>query len=74
MEKAAAQKLLGGMRHLLLFAAMCIVFPAERNLTVFEGHDPMIGDHGTMCVPGQVMKNVLRVAERMLGVGTVLAE
>ena len=68
VQKEAAQKLLGRYGHQLLFAAMRIILPAEGNLTVGKGHDPMIRDGDTMCVPSQVMKNVQRTAKRRLGV------
>ena len=75
MEKKTAQKLLGCDSHQLLFAAVSIIFPAERYLTIGEVDEPMIGDGDAMGVAGQVMKDVLRAAERRLGVhDPVLAE
>jgi hypothetical protein len=64
VEKEAAQKLLGRYGHQLLFAALRIILPAEGNLTIGKGHDPVIRDGDTMCVPSQIMKNVQRTAER----------
>jgi hypothetical protein len=75
MEKKAAQKLFRCHCHQLLFAAVRVILPAERDLAIGEGNDPVVGDGDTMCVAGQVMKNVLRTAERRFGVhDPVLAE
>ena len=75
MEKEAAQKLFRRYCHQLLFAAMRIILPAERDLAIGKGNDPMVGDGDAMCVAGQVMKDVLRAAERWLGIhDPVLAE
>jgi hypothetical protein len=75
MKKEAAKKLLGCDSHELLLAAVSIIFPAERYLTIGEVYEPMIGDGDAMGVAGQVMKDVLRAAERRLGVhDPVLAE
>ena len=75
MQEEAAQKLLRCHCHQLLFAAVRVILPAERDLAIGEVNNPMIGDGDAMRVAGQVMKNVLRAAERRLGVhDPVLAE
>ena len=75
MEKEAAQKLFCCDRHQLLFAAVSVIFPAERHLTIGEVDEPVIGDGNAMGVAGQVMKDVLRAAEWRFGVyDPVLAE
>ena len=75
MEKKAAQKLLRRNCHELLFAAVGIILPAERHLTMGEVYEPAIGDGDAMGVAGQAMKNVLRAAEGRLGVhDPILAE
>ena len=75
MEQEAAQELLRRHGHQLLFAAVGVILPAERHLTIGEINEPMIGDGDAMGVAGQIMKNVLRAAERRLGVhDPVLAE
>ena len=75
VEKKTAQKLLCCHCHELLFAAVGVILPAERNLIISQGNDPVVGDGDTMGVVGQVMKNVLWAAERRLGVhDPVLAE
>jgi len=52
MEKKAAQKLFRCDGHQLLFAAMRIILPAEGDLAISEGNDPVVGDGHTMCIAG----------------------
>ena len=68
MEKKAPQKLLGRYGHQLLFAAMRVILPAERHLTIGQVHEPVVGDGNAMGVASQIMKNVLRAAEGRFGV------
>ena len=44
MQKKAAQKLLCGHRHQLLFAAAGIILPAERHLAIGKVDEAMIRD------------------------------
>ena len=75
MQKEAAQELVGCHRHELLFATVGVILPAERHPTIDEVYEPMIRDCHTMGVPSQVMKDMLRAAERRFGVhDPVLAE
>ncbi len=75
MEKKAAQELFRCHGHQFLLAAMRIILPAESDLAISERDNPVVGDSNAMCVAGQIMKNVLRAAERRLGVhDPVLAE
>ena len=75
MQKETAQKLLCCHRHQFLFAAVDVIFPAESDLTIGEVYESMVGNRDTMCVAGQIMKNVLRTAEGWFGVNDpVLAE
>jgi len=64
MEEEAAQKLFRRHCHELLFAAMRVILPAEGNLTISEGHNPMVGNSNAMCVASQVMENVMRTSRR----------
>ena len=68
MEKEAPQKLLCCHCHELLFAAVGVILPAERHLIIGEVYEPVVGDGDTMCIAGQVMKNVPRATEGRLGV------
>ncbi len=75
MQKEAAQKLLGCHSHQFLFAAVGVILPAERHAAIGEVNDSMIGDGNAMGVAGQVMKDVLRAAERRFGIhDPILAE
>jgi hypothetical protein len=51
-----------------MLAAVLVVFPAERNLGIGDVQDAMVGDRHAMCIAGQVMQNVFRPAERLLGI------
>ena len=59
---------MGGNGHDLLLAAVCIVSPAEGDAVVFKSDEPMVGDGHAMAVAGQVVEDMLRPAERRLGV------
>lgn len=75
MQKEASQKLVRRNGHQLLLAAVSIILPAESNLAIGKGNDPMVGDGHAMCIASQVMKYVLRTAEGRFGVyDPVLAE
>ena len=68
MQQEAAQKLICCDGHQLLFAAVGVILPAERYLSSGEADQTMVGDGDTVGVAGQVMKHVLRTAERRLRV------
>jgi len=68
MQEEAAQKLLCSDGHELLFAAVGVVLPAERHVAISKVDDPVVGDGNAVGVAGQVLKNVLRSAERRFGV------
>ena len=68
VKKESAQELMGGNGHDLLFAAMSIVSPTERDALVLEGYEPMVGDGDAMGVAGQIVENVFGAAEGRLGV------
>jgi len=68
MEKKAAQKLLRSHCHELLLAAVRVVLPAESDLAIREGNNPVVGNGNAMCVASQIMKYVLRTSERRLRV------
>ena len=75
MEKKTAQELFCGHCHELLLAAVRVIFPAESDLAIGEGNNPVVGNRNAMCVAGQVMKDVPRTSERRFGVhDPVLAE
>jgi len=45
-----------------------IIFPAESNLVMLEGHEALVGDGDTMGVTGEIAEHMMRTAERWLGV------
>ena len=67
VKKKSAQELMGGNGHDLLFAAVSIVSPTERDATVPEGHEPAVGDGDAMGVASQIVENVFGAAEGRLG-------
>jgi len=54
--------------HDPVLAAMGIVWPAEGDAIILEGHEAMVGDGDAMGVAGQVVENLFGTAERWLGV------
>jgi len=68
VDQESAQKLFCGNRHDLLFAAMRIILPAKRDSIILEGDESMVGDRDAMGIARQVVQNMLRTAERRLGV------
>ena len=47
---------------------MGIIFPAESNLVMLEGHEAVVGNGNTMGVAGEIAEHMMRTAERWLGV------
>jgi len=45
-----------------------VVLPAEGDLAVGNGHEPVIGDGDAVCISGQVVKHMLRPSEGSFGV------
>lgn len=68
MCEKAAQKRLVSQRHHPPFAAMRVVFPAERDVGIGEIEEAVVRDRDPMCVSGQIMQNVLGTAEGALGI------
>ena len=68
VKKKSAQELMGGNGHDLLFAVVSIVSPTERDATVPERHEPVVGDGDAMGVASQIVENVFGAAEGRLGV------
>ena len=63
MEHEATQELFGGYRHLALLVAVSVVFPAECDVAVGHGQEPMIGDGDAVGVACQIVEHILRSAE-----------
>jgi hypothetical protein len=68
VEKEAAQELIGGQRHESLSVAVSGVPPAEGDVALFEGDEPVVGDGDAMGVSAEIAQGVLRSAEGALGV------
>ena len=52
--------------HRLLPVAMPVVLPAEPNLAVIDGHQPVVGDGDAMSIPPDIVENLCRPGERPL--------
>jgi len=68
MEKEAPQKLLGREGHLSLLIVVCIIFPAEGDLIVLEGHPTVVGDGNAMSIAGKITQHMRGTAEGALGI------
>jgi len=75
MQEEAAQELVDGQRHQLFLVAMRGVAPAESDLAIAEGHEPVVGDGNAMGVCAEIAQCVFGPAEGALGIDNpVLAE
>jgi len=68
MQKETSQELLRGERHLSLLITVRIILPAEGNLVMLEGHEPVVGDGDAMGVAGEITKHMMGSAEGWLGI------
>ena len=68
MQQKATQELIRGNRHLPLFVAVRIIFPAESDLVAIKAGEAMIADGHTMRVPSQIMQDVFRSTEWRFGI------
>ena len=69
------QELLMAEGHHAALAAMSIIFPSKRHVSVCHLYEPMVGDCDAMGVASQIMKYVFRSAEWSLRVDhPILAE
>ena len=68
MKKKSPQKLVGTNSHRAMAAACSVIFPSERDLTIFEVKQPMVGDGNAMGVAGEILQDVFGAAERQLGI------
>lgn len=57
-----------GKRHGAVLSLMSVIFPAKCYVVVVDGHQAVVGNGDSMRVAGQVLENVIRTAERRLGV------
>ena len=68
VEQEPTDELLGGECHGLVTAVVAIVLPAKLNLPVVEPEQAIVRDSNPVGVPCDVLEDLLRSAERWLGV------
>jgi hypothetical protein len=68
MEQETAQELVRGEGHHPLLITVRIIFPAEGNLVLVEGHETVVGNGHAMGVAGEIAQHMLGTAERRLGI------
>src|ERR1035438_383241 len=68
MLQEAADELCGGDRRYLLLFRVPVVFPAKRNLAVFQRYEALVGDGYAMGVAAEILDHLGRSAEGRLGV------
>ena len=68
MDEEASQELVRRDGHDLLLAACGVVLPAEGDLILLEGNEPMVGDRDAVGVAGEIVQNMLCSAKGRLGV------
>jgi hypothetical protein len=74
LEKPA-QKFLVAEGHHAALAAMRIILPAKRHVSIGHLYEPMVGDRDAMGVASQIMQHVFRSAEWSLRINhPILAE
>ena len=68
MLEKPTQKLLMAKGHHAALAAMGIILPAKRYVSVGHLYKPMVGDCDAMGVASQIMQHMLGAAEGWLGI------
>jgi len=75
MLEKPTQKLLMAKGHHAALAAMGIILPSKRHVSVGDLYEPMVGDRDAMGVASQIMQHVFRSTERSLRINDpILAE
>jgi hypothetical protein len=75
MLEKPTQKLLMAKGHHAALAAMGIILPAKRHVSIGDLYKPMVGDRDAMGVASQIMQHVFRSTERSLRINDpILAE
>lgn len=72
MKQEPTDKLVSIHGHDLAFVVIGIITPPERDLIVFELHDPVIADRDPVRVSAEIFKNALCPVERRLAVDNPL--
>jgi hypothetical protein len=68
MEQESPQELVNGQRHEAFLILVGRVAPAERDLTIFESNEPVIGDGDAMRVAAEILQDMLGPAKGTFGV------
>ncbi len=63
MQEEAANKFFGVKRHWLHLAYMDIVAPEEGYFSVFQGHNPMIGNCNPMRIAAKISNGLSHAAK-----------
>ena len=68
MQQETAEELGTGESHGALLVVIRIILPAEPDLGIGDGENPMVGDGDAMGIASQVLQNVVRTAKGRLGI------
>ncbi len=68
VQQEPTKELFATDRHRSLLTFASVVLPPEGNLAVSDVDDPVIGNGHSVCVAGQVMKNMFWPSEGPLGI------
>src|ERR1035437_8230345 len=68
MQQETADELLGGDRRYLGLFRVPVVFPAKRNLAVWQGYQTLVGDGHAMGVVAEILDHLGRSAAGWHGV------
>lgn len=68
VKQKPADKFTGVQRHQLFLIAMGVIPPAERNPSVFQRENSVVGNRNTMGIPAQIGNHHTRVIKRWLAI------
>lgn len=68
MEQESPQELVDGQSHQAFLILVSRVAPAERDLTIFESNEPVIGDGDAMRVAAEIRQDMFGPAKGTFGV------
>jgi hypothetical protein len=68
MKEEPSYELIGLDSHGLLFITICIVSPAERDITVMDFKDTIVTDSDPVGISAQILKDTLSAVKRWLAI------
>jgi hypothetical protein len=68
MKEEPSYELIGLDSHSLLFVTICIVPPAERDITVMDFYDTIIADSDLVGISAQILKDTLSSVKRRFAI------